>query len=90
MQSEPATLRVRLLISPVPTPRRSGARSRGAQAFLDRHGLAAVALERAEEPPARSDGGKLRKFIPLLRGAPDAPASKSRYVEGQPERKPAR
>ena len=80
VHSEAATLRVRLLTSAGADPEEVWRVARDALSeFLDRHGLAAVALERASEPPARSEGGKLRKFIPLSADAEGArPVSEER------------
>ena len=62
----PTTLRVRLLISAGADPERVWRVAHEAlREFLGRRGLAGVEIERAEEPPARSPGGKLRKFIPI-------------------------
>jgi hypothetical protein len=33
--------------------------------LLEEHGLAHIALDRAEEPPEQSPGGKYREVIPL-------------------------
>ena len=76
----PATLRVRLLISAGADPEEVWRVAHDALIeFLDRRGLAAVAIERADEPPERSEGGKLRKFIPMSADAEGArPVSEER------------
>lgn len=70
VQTGPATLRVRMVISPSADSEEIWrAAIEGLRSFLDARGLAVVEVERASEPPARSEGGKLRKIVPLSPGA---------------------
>ena len=79
----PTTLRVRLLISAGADPEQVWRVAHEALGeFLDRCGLAGVELERAEEPPARSPGGKLRKFIPISSVAAESTPSAKGYERG--------
>ena len=67
VQTNPTTLRVRLRVS-----RGAGAESvwhevnASVRRILDAHGLANVTVERGEEEPEQSSGGKYRTVIPLL------------------------
>ena len=38
------------------------------EAMLREHGLAAVVVERGDEPPEQSPGGKFREVVPLVHG----------------------
>lgn len=70
VQTDPATLRVRMVISDRADPEGIWrAAIEGLRSFLDARGLTVVEVERASEPPARSEGGKLRKIVPLSSGA---------------------
>lgn len=65
VQEQPAVLRVRMTVAPGADADSvwSAVRSE-LTAVLDRAGAAAVAVERADEAPERSPGGKLRTVVP--------------------------
>ncbi|HEY3684174.1 MAG TPA: hypothetical protein VGL93_14090 [Streptosporangiaceae bacterium] len=66
VQTGPARLRVRLRVAPDADTDGvwRGVRA-GIGGLFGEHGLAHVTLERAEEPPEQSPGGKFRSVIPL-------------------------
>lgn len=66
LQTAPTSLRVRLrLASGADTDRVWAAVRSEIRRVLEEHGLAHVTIERAEEPPEQSAGGKYREVIPL-------------------------
>ncbi len=66
MQTAPATLRVRLRPAPGADGERVWREVRAEIAgLLASHGLGHVAVERAEELPEQSPGGKYRAIVPL-------------------------
>ena len=69
VQTDPATLRIRLLYQPDVDPARQDGQWRSLSAeltaLLHGHGLGDIALIRAAEPPQQSSGGKFRLVIPL-------------------------
>ncbi len=69
VQTSPASLRVRLQTSGADSDRVWVAVQAGIRRLLADHGLDHVALERAEEPPEQSKGGKFRQVLPLVDGA---------------------
>jgi hypothetical protein len=66
VQTAPTSLRVRLRLAAGADPDHvwQGVRSQISR-VLEEHGLAHVTIERAEEPPEQSAGGKYREVIPL-------------------------
>lgn len=72
VQTAPTSLRVRLRLEAGAEPDRVWEVLRSAVTrLLAEHGLGHVAVERGEEPPERSSGGKVRKVIPLAREEAD-------------------
>lgn len=66
VQTTPTSLRVRLRPAPGADPERVWQAVRGEiTRLLGEHGLGHVSVERAEELPAQSPGGKYRPIIPL-------------------------
>jgi hypothetical protein len=66
VQTTPANLRVRLRLEAGADPDRVWQAVHTAiTRLLAKHKLSHVTLERAEEPPERSPGGKYREIIPL-------------------------
>lgn len=71
VQTAPARLRVRLRLDPGAEPDGVWRAVHAALARLLRaHGLDQVAIERADEPPEPSAGGKYRTVVPLREAAP--------------------
>ncbi|MFC4589798.1 phenylacetate--CoA ligase family protein [Sphaerisporangium corydalis] len=69
LQTTPSTLRVRLTLAADATPDHVWQTVRtDLTRLLTTHGLPGVTLERAEEPPQRSPGGKHRTIVPLPPG----------------------
>ncbi|QIN81084.1 phenylacetate--CoA ligase family protein (plasmid) [Rubrobacter marinus] len=66
VQTAPTRLSVRLLPAPGADPERVWRAVRAEVArLLSEHGLGHVAVERAEEPPEQSPGGKYRTIVPM-------------------------
>jgi phenylacetate-coenzyme A ligase PaaK-like adenylate-forming protein len=79
VQTEPARLRVRLLIDVGADPDTVWEKAHAElKRVLADHGLNHVAVERAEEPPEQTKGGKFRQVIPLSDAPP--PAANSRRL----------
>lgn len=71
VQTTPTTLRVRLRLDPGAEPNGVWRAVHAALArLLKAHGLDQVAIERADEPPEPSAGGKYRTVVPLRGTAP--------------------
>ena len=66
VQTAPASLRVRLQTHGADSDRVWETVQAGIKHLLAEHGLDQVALERAEEPPEQSKGGKVRQVVPLV------------------------
>lgn len=66
VQTAPGTLRVRLRASAEPDQVWRTVHDRITRLLAD-HGVAGIALERADEPPRREPGGKFRRIVPLGR-----------------------
>lgn len=70
VQTAPTNLRLRLRLAPDADPSQAWRAAQGEIArLLRRHNLDHVSVERAEEPPEQSAGGKYREVIPLSSGA---------------------
>jgi phenylacetate-coenzyme A ligase PaaK-like adenylate-forming protein len=65
VQTAPMSLRVRLQTHHADSDRVWDTVQTGIERLLAEHGLNHVVLERADEPPERSKGGKFRQVIPL-------------------------
>lgn len=66
VQTAPTNLRVRLQIHGADTQRVWESVQAGVKRLLAEHGLEHVDLERADELPEQSEGGKFRQVIPLM------------------------
>lgn len=74
VQTSPTSLRVRLLPAAGADPERAWqAVHSEITRLLTEHQLDHVAVERADEPPEQSRGGKYRTVVPLTRGNDEAP-----------------
>lgn len=69
VQTAPTSLRVRLQIQDADSDRVWATMQTEIKRLFAEHGLDHVALERAEEPPEQSKGGKFRQVIPLAEKA---------------------
>ena len=65
VQTAPRSLRVRLQSQDADADRAWATVQTEMKRLFTEHGLDHVALERAEEPPEQSKGGKFRQVIPL-------------------------
>jgi len=73
VQTAPTTLRVRLRLESGADPDRVWRTVHGElKHLLDSHDLHRVTIERGEEPPEQSTGGKVRQVIPLAKAEPPA------------------
>ena len=93
VQTAPTSLRVRLRLGTSDTDRVWHAVERAIKRILDEHELGNVRVDRDDQEPARSTGGKYRSVIPLRkhrrrlshRSDPDEPSCRT-LVRPQEER----
>lgn len=68
VQTSPSALRIRLRLSGNPEEVWSRVEA-GLRELLSRHGLGGLSIERGDEPPEQTPGGKVRPVIPFREGA---------------------